>query len=52
MSKPLNSTIKTGMRTMTYLPSQCVRNIRERNMFVSNALARQISCRAHSSFYS
>ncbi len=28
----------------TYLPSECVRNIREGNMFVYNTLARQISC--------
>ncbi len=35
MSKPLNSTIKTGMRTRTtYLPSECVRNIRKRGKYI------------------
>ncbi len=50
ISEPLNSTIKTGTHTAPYLPSECVRNIR--NRFVSNTLARQISCRARSRFYS
>ncbi len=54
MSKPPNSTIKTETRLRTtYLPSECVRNIRKRgNMFVSDTFARQVSCHAHSSFYS
>ncbi len=40
MSKPLNSTIKMGTHTrttylpMTYLPSECVRNIGKRGKYV------------------
>ncbi len=39
MIEPLNSTINTGIRMTTYLPSECVWNIRKRGkyMFVSKA---------------